>query len=165
MKKFLAISLSVMALSACGGKQNIFEQEWNTPYGMPPFDKITYADYLPAVKEGIKEQNEAIAAIVADPAEPTFENTVLALRNSGELLSKVNRVLNNVSGTDADDRLRKINEEASPLLSAHNTEIYMNAGLFESQGSSRRRPERIYPRTADDHRRPLPLVYPQRNQS
>ncbi len=131
MKKFLAISLSVMALSACGGKQNIFEQEWNTPYGMPPFDKITYADYLPAVKEGIKEQNEAIAAIVADPAEPTFENTVLALRNSGELLNKVNRVLNNVSGTDADDRLRKINEEASPLLSAHNTEIYMNAGLFE----------------------------------
>ena len=131
MKKFLAISLSVLALSACGGRQNIFEQEWNTPYGMPPFDQITYADYMPAVKEGIRQQNEAIDKIVSDPAEPTFENTVLALRNSGELLSKVNRVLDNISGTDADDQLRKINEEASPLLSAHNTEIYMNAGLFE----------------------------------
>lgn len=131
MKKALALALSVIALASCGSKQsNIFEQKWDTPYGMPPFDKISYEDYIPAIKEGIKEQNTAIEAIVANDDDPTFENTILALRNSGDLLGKVSRVLDNVSATDADEQLRKINEEASPLLSAHRSEIYMNPGLF-----------------------------------
>ncbi len=131
MKKTIAIAVSLLALVSCADRQgNIFEQEWNTPYGMPPFDKITLSDYMPAIKEGIRQQNDAIAAIVANGDEPTFENTILALRNSGELLSKVGRVLNNVSGTDATAELRKINEEASPLLSAHNSGIYMNPDLF-----------------------------------
>ncbi len=63
-------------------------QEWDTPYGIPPFDKIKIEHYMPAIKAGIAEQEAEIKAIVDNPAAPTFENTVAALELSGNLLSK-----------------------------------------------------------------------------
>jgi len=118
-----------MAVLACKN-QNPFFSEWNTPYGIPAFDKIQECHYLPAVKEGIKQQEEEIAAIIANPEEPTFENTVAALDCSGSLLSRVSAVLFNISESDASDALNAIVDEAMPLISEHSDNIYMNKDLF-----------------------------------
>ena len=119
-----------IALTACTQRQNPFLQEWDTPYGIPPFDRITEADYLPAIKEGIKEQNAEIQAIIDNTGEPTFENTVVALDATGKTLEKVTGVLFNVSESDATESLNAIVDEAMPLLSEHSDNILMNQALF-----------------------------------
>ena len=120
-----------IALTACSNKsQNPFLQDWDTPYGIPPFDKIAEADYLPAIKEGIAQQNAEIQAIIDNQDEPTFENTIAALDASGMTLEKVTSVLFNVSESDATESLNAIVEEAMPLVSAHSDNIFMNADLF-----------------------------------
>lgn len=119
-----------IALTACTTNQNPFLQEWDTPYGIPPFDKITEADYLPAVKEGIARQEAEIQAIIDNAEEPTFENTIAALDASGMTLEKVTSVLFNVSESDATESLNAIVEEAMPLVSAHSDNIFMNPDLF-----------------------------------
>ena len=118
-----------IALTACT-RQNPFLQEWDTPYGIPPFDKITEADYLPAIKEGIAQQEAEIQAIINNPEEPDFENTIAALDASGMTLEKVANVLFNVSESDATESLNAIVEEAMPLVSAHSDNIFMNPDLF-----------------------------------
>ena len=120
-----------IALTACSNKsQNPFLQDWDTPYGIPPFDKIAEADYLPAIKEGIAQQNAEIQAIIDNQDEPTFENTIAALDASGMTLEKVTSVLFNVSESDATESLNAIVEKAMPLVSAHSDNIFMNADLF-----------------------------------
>ena len=80
---------------------NIFLQEWETPYGIPPFEQIQEKDYIPAVKLGIRMQEAEIDAIIARNDEPTFENTVAAYERSGAVLDKVTGVLFNLSETDS----------------------------------------------------------------
>lgn len=129
MKKILIFVVSVMALTACN-KTNPFLVEWNTPYGMPPFEEIKTGHYLPAVNSGIEQQNAEIQAIVDNPDAPTFDNTIAAMDMSGKLLSKVLGVLYNVSETDSDAALEKVMEEVMPLISGHFDNIYMNPALF-----------------------------------
>ena len=129
MKKILIFVVSVMALTACN-KTNPFLVEWNTPYGMPPFEEIKTGHYLPAVNSGIEQQNAEIQAIVDNPDAPTFDNTIAAMDMSGKLLSKVLGVLYNVSETDSDPALEKVMEEVMPLISGHFDNIYMNPALF-----------------------------------
>ena len=109
---------------------NPFMEEWNTPYGIPPFDKIKVADYMPAIKAGMEQQNAEIKAITDCPDAPTFENTVAAYDRSGALLEKVTNVLFNVSESDYSEALNKVVEEAMPLISAHGDNIMMNPALF-----------------------------------
>ncbi|MCQ2177570.1 MAG: M3 family metallopeptidase [Bacteroidales bacterium] len=130
MKRILTFAAMAIALTACTQRQNPFLQEWDTPYGIPPFDRITEADYLPAIKEGIKEQNAEIQAIIDNTGEPTFENTVVALDATGKTLEKVTGVLFNVSESDATESLNAIVDEAMPLLSEHSDNILMNQALF-----------------------------------
>ena len=100
MRKLLLISFVIgMVLSSCQTQkkestsmENPFFTEWNTPFGVPPFDAIKVEHYVPAVNEGIKQQEAEIEAIVANSEAPTFENTILAFDKSGALLSKVNSV-------------------------------------------------------------------------
>jgi len=106
-------------------------QEWDTPYGIPPFDKIKIEHYMPAIKAGIAEQEAEIKAIVDNPAAPTFENTVAALELSGNLLSKVTGVLYNLSETENSPEMEALIEEATPLQSQHSDNIYMNKKLYE----------------------------------
>lgn len=124
-----------IALTSCnkGGmdSQNPFMSEYKTPYGVPPFDKITNADYLPAFKAGIKQQQEEIAAIVKNPAAPTFENTILAMENSGEILDKVSNVFFNITESNSTDEIQAIADSVSPLLSKNNDDIYLNADLYK----------------------------------
>lgn len=120
--------VSVMALSSC--HSNPFLEEWNTVYGIPPFDKVKVSDYMPGITAGIEEQNREIEAIVNCPDAPDFENTIAALDNTGLLLEKVTGVLFNVSETEYTDALNKVVEEATPILSAHSDNIYMNPALY-----------------------------------
>ena len=130
MKKIMTATLAALALSACSDK-NPFMEEWDTPYGIPPFDKIEQAHYLPAVKQGIEEQNKEIEAIINNPEDADFENTIAALDRSGSLLGKVGNVLFNLSESDASESLNAIVAEAMPLLSEHGDNIFMNPELFK----------------------------------
>ncbi len=138
MKKlFIAIVLG-MVISSCNHSQkemkeetNPFLSEYKTPFEVPPFDQIKNEHFLPALKEGMKEQNEEVEAIVNNPQPPTFENTIVARETSGELLTKVNNVFENLLSANTNDTLQEIAKEVSPLLSQHYDNIRMNAKLFE----------------------------------
>ncbi|MBQ1656638.1 MAG: M3 family metallopeptidase [Bacteroidales bacterium] len=117
-------------LASCNSS-NVFLQEWDTPYGIPPFDKIKIGDYMPAIKAGIEQQNAEIQAIIDNQEAPSFENTVAAFDRSGALLEKVTNVLFNVSESDYTPELNAIVEEATPVISAHGDNIMMNPKLFE----------------------------------
>ena len=118
-----------MTLAACSG--NPFLSEWDTPYGIPPFDKIKTSHYMPALRQGIEEYKAEIDAIVSIEEEPTFDNVIGAYELSGQLLSKVLGVLYNVAETDNSPELQAIMEEATPLLSALRNDVSMNKGLYE----------------------------------
>lgn len=110
---------------------NPFFETYDTPYDVPPFDKITNADFLPAIKEGIKRQQNEIKLIVNNPESPTFGNTILELENSGELLTRVNNVFNNLRSANTNDELQSIAKESAPLISKNRDDINLNAQLFE----------------------------------
>ena len=118
-----------MMLAACTGA-NPFIEGWDTPFGIPPFDKIQTAHYMPAIEAGIKQQNAEIQAIIDCQEEPSFENTVAAYDRSGEILDRVSAVLFNISESDYSPELNAIVEKATPMLSAHSDEIMMNPALF-----------------------------------
>lgn len=122
----------VLMLGACTHQRtNPFLENWDTPYGLPPFSKIQNSDYLPAIKEGIKQQQDEIEAVVNNTAVPTFENTIAALDKSGELLAKVTGVLFNLSESNSSDSLQKVVDEALPLVTEANDNIYLNKKLFD----------------------------------
>ena len=129
MKKAFFVLSALLMLSSC--HTNPFLSEWDTPYGIPPYDKIKVSDYLPAIKEGIRQQQQEIDAITSNPQAPTFENSIVPLEFSGMLLRKVEGVLFNVSETDRSDALDAVVEEALPLLSAHGDNIAFNKALYE----------------------------------
>ena len=118
-------------MASCSNEKNPFMQEWDTPYGIPPFDKISLSDYIPAVKAGIKQQEKELEAILNNPAAPTFDNTIGAYELSGEILEKVTGVLYNLQETEGGDEMEKVAEEATALLTAHGDEISMNRKFFE----------------------------------
>ncbi|MBP5382179.1 MAG: peptidase M3, partial [Bacteroidales bacterium] len=130
MRKYLFLLAVVFTMAGCN-KSNVFLQEWDTPYGIPPFDKIKIADYMPAIKAGIEQQNAEIQAIIDNQEAPSFENTIAAMDRSGAILEKVSNVLFNVSESDYSPELNAIVEEATPLISAHGDNIMMNPKLFE----------------------------------
>ncbi len=138
MKKTMSlIILSSILLIGCGKKadkdlaNNPFLQEWDTPYGVPPFDKIDTSDYIPAFEEGMRLQNEEIDAIVKNQEAPTFENTILAMENSGQLLMKVELVFFNLAECLNSPQMEAIAEEIAPKLSTHGDNIMLNAELFK----------------------------------
>ena len=109
---------------------NPFFQPYNTPYNVPPFDKITNEHFKPALSEGIKQHDAEIAAIANNTAAPTFDNTILAMETSGELLYQVNVVFNNLNSANTNPEIQQIAKEVSPKLAAHHDNTYMNAKLF-----------------------------------
>src|SRR5690554_150312 len=137
MRKILFILIAFMTLIACNESQksgdhgSIFMTEYDTPFGTPPFDQITFEDYKPAFLAGMEQQTEEVEAIINNTEEPTFENTIVALDNSGKTLSRVSRVFYGLRGTNTDDKMNALAEELSPLLSAHSDNIYLNEDLFK----------------------------------
>ncbi len=130
MKKVFAIAALCVAMTACNTRVNPFLTEWDTPYGIPPFDKIQPADFIPAVQAGIEQQNAEIDAIVANPDAPTFENTIAPLELSGEILSKVVGVFYNITETDRTDALSAIEEDIISMMSEHSNNMSFNKALY-----------------------------------
>ena len=119
------------AAAASCSRNNPFLEEWNTPYGIPPFDEIQLSDYIPAVTAGIEQQKKELDAILANPDAPTFDNTVAAYEYSGEILTKVSLVLFNLQETEGNEEMDKVVEEATALMTAHEDEMSMNKAFFE----------------------------------
>ena len=107
---------------------NPFFAEYDTPFGVPPFDRIKSEHYMPAFLRGMEEQLQEIGAIVNNTAAPTFENTIAALDRSGQLLNKVSYVFYGQTNAHSNDELNKVSREVSPLLSKHGDLISMNEG-------------------------------------
>ena len=115
----------------CIFNMNPFFSTYNTPHETVPFDKITINDFEPAIMKGIEEEDEVIDAIVNNPDTPTFENTIEALENSGELLSKVTEVFFNLLSAETTDEMDELAQKLSPILSEHGNNITLNEKLFE----------------------------------
>lgn len=111
--------------------ENPFFAEYETPYQVPPFDKIRNEHYEPAFTEGFKAQTEEINKIANDTSEPTFENTIIAMENSGQLLKRVSAVFFNLTSSNTNDTLRDLAQKNAPLLSKHRDDIYLNEKLFQ----------------------------------
>jgi peptidyl-dipeptidase Dcp len=110
--------------------QNPFLAPYTTPHQTAPFDKIKNDDYLPAIKDGLAQGRKDVDAIVNNPAKPTFENTVVALEQGGELLGKVTSVLFNLNSAETSPELQAIVKEVSPMLSEYGNDITLNEKLF-----------------------------------
>ena len=109
---------------------NPFFEAWTTPFELPPFDKVETGHFRGAYDAALKAHKAEIAAIVANPAPPDFDNTIAALERSGEALKKVGGVFHNLTGTMSDDALRAVEREMSPLLARHWSEVYLDPALF-----------------------------------
>lgn len=105
--------------------------KFNTPFEVPPFDKIQNAHYLPAFREGMKQHNAEILAITDNTAAPDFANTIEALERAGQLLTKVSRIFFNLQQANTNDTLNAIAEEITPEVTAHQDAIYLNDRLFD----------------------------------
>ncbi|HQB78915.1 MAG TPA: M3 family metallopeptidase [Tenuifilaceae bacterium] len=135
MKKLTILPVALMLLlAACGTQEkngNPFFSEYNTPFQIPPFEQFDTTHYLPAFEQGIKEQEAEIDAIVNNTNEPTFENTIMALQNSGELLRKVSIVFYGVNLAETNPTMQRIAREVSPMTTKHGDNISLNEKLFQ----------------------------------
>src|SRR6185312_6175906 len=100
------------------------------PYQAPPFDKITDADFQPAIEEGMKQQLAEVERIAEQTEPPTFDNTVVALDRTGALLTRVSKVFSALAQANTNDTLQKVQKEESPKLAAHRDAIFLDAKLF-----------------------------------
>lgn len=123
--------IAAACLSACTNRENPFLKDWNTPYGIPPFQEIQVDNYIPAIQAGIEQQKKEIEDIVNNQDAPTFDNTILPLELSGEILRKVSGVLYNVSETDRTPALDSVMELAIPMMTEHSDNLSFNKGLYE----------------------------------
>lgn len=125
-----------VVLGACSGPKadntasNPFFAEYTTPYGVPPFDKIKIEHFKPAYLRGMEEQQQEIEEIVTQKEAPDFENTIVALDQSGRLLSKVGTVFGGLNSANTNDEMQALSKEMSPLQSKHRDDIRLNPKLF-----------------------------------
>ncbi len=152
------VAASAVALAACGGNEsaspeeavdvaetadaemtvtaaelagNPFLEEWTTPYGVPPFDRIEDEHFMPAFKHGVLELRKEVAAIASNPDAPTFDNTILALEKSGDALNKVVYPFSALTGTELNDALRALQREIWPMYSRETDAITLNDELWQ----------------------------------
>lgn len=138
VKQSLIASATVLSLWSCGEKatenelsgMNPFLQEYHTPYQVPPFEKINNKHFQPAIEEGIRQHQQEIDAIINAEASPSFENTIVAMENAGQLLNRVSTVFYNLNSAHTNDSIQQIAREMAPKLSAHRDNITLNEKLF-----------------------------------
>lgn len=132
MKKLVCMLATCCALSACNQspETNPFYTEFQTPYGAPDFNQIKLEHYEPAFLKGMEEQNAEIQAIVDNPEAPTFENTIVALDKSGQMLDRVSGVFFALTEADTNEGLTALNEKMAPVLAGHGDNIYLNEQLY-----------------------------------
>ena len=106
-----------------------FNKRYNTPHEVPPFDKIQFEHYEPAMMEGMRLESEAIEALCNNPEEPTFENTIMP--KTGEMLENVTSVFFNLLSACNSPEMEELSQKMAPLLSEHSNRITMNERLFQ----------------------------------
>ncbi len=138
-KNFIYLLIAFMTLLACNDQRSgrssgepgsIFMTEYDTPFGMPPFDQIEFEDFKPAFLEGIAQEDKEIETIANNPEAPTFENTIVAMDNTGEVLRRVSRVFYGLRSAETNDNIQELAKELSPILSEHSDNINLNEQLF-----------------------------------
>lgn len=132
MKKLVITSFALIMMMSCTKqeKTNPFFSDYDTPFGVPPFEQIDTTHYMPAFEEGIKQHDAEIAAIIANQETPNFKNTIEAFDFSGELLKKVSLVFFSLTEAETNDGLQRIAKTVSPLLSEHSDNVSLNDSLF-----------------------------------
>ena len=130
------MGLSVITIASCknqgeADKSNPFFSEFNTPFNVPPFEKIMAKHYMPAFEKGMAEGRRSIDLLIKNQQEPSFENTIEALDKSNNLLIKVSSVFFAQTAANTNDSLKKIEIDVSPKLAAYNDEIRLNPDLFK----------------------------------
>jgi peptidyl-dipeptidase Dcp len=152
--KIVAASVLAAVLAACGGSEqpaapaaesdtteitvseaelagNPFLEEWDTPFGVPPFSRIDDEHFLPAVKKGILEQRADIEAIATSTDAPSFVNTILALETAGPLLTKVLYVFSPLTGTELNDNLKVLQTQIWPMISRERDAIRLDDRIWQ----------------------------------
>jgi len=141
MRKVLLIMFILSALGGCSSEDpgdtaakmepgNPFFEEWDTPFGVPPFDRIEIAHYEPAIMAGMERHKDEIKAIALNEDAPTFANTVEAMDRAGALLTKVSNVFGAMNGTMTNDEMQAIAKRIAPLRSKHRDGILLDSDLF-----------------------------------
>ena len=130
MKKVIFLGVMAMSLLACNNTNPLLKQP-ATPFGVPAFDKVKIEHYLPAFEEAIRQNKAEVEVIINNEAEPTFENTIVALDRTGLLLDRVTGVFFNVLEADGNDEMNEIAETVSPMLSELSDGIILNEKLFQ----------------------------------
>ena len=120
-----------MSATAPALSDNPLLDDWDTPFGTPPFDKIESEHYLPAIRAGMAERRREIDAIIANPDKPTFTNTIEALEASGKTYSKVSSVFSAVNGAHSDEITKETARIIAPEAAALRDDILLNAALFD----------------------------------
>lgn len=110
--------------------ENPLLTESDLPYNYPNFTQIKDEHFAPAYEQGMAENRREVDAIAAQKSEPTFENTIVAMERSGQLLARVNRIFSNLNGTITNPAMQKIEKDMAPKLSAHSDAIRLNPALF-----------------------------------
>jgi peptidyl-dipeptidase Dcp len=123
----LPLLSSATAYAAPG---DVFSQPSPLPFHAPDFSKIKTGDFEPAMEEGMRRQRAEVAAIAASPASPTFDNTIVALERTGQMLTRVSDVFFDLTQANTDDTLQKVEAKETPRLAAHHDAIYMDPKLF-----------------------------------
>ena len=145
MKNLIFAAAMSCMVCACGQQaadtDNPFLSEFETPYGTPDFNRIKVEHYEPAFLKGIKQQNEEIKAIVENPDEPSFENTIVALDNSGEILARVSGVFFALTEADTNDEMMALEAKIAPMLSEHSDNIFLNQELYKRVAAVRAQEE------------------------
>lgn len=126
-----ALSMITFACEAAGGKENPLITGSDAPFGTMPLSRLTPADYEEGVMEGIKLQNQEIAAIVNQRSMPTFENTIVALDRSGEVLNRSILALSNLQEASGDPAMMEVMAKVTPALSEHSSNIMLNENLWQ----------------------------------
>jgi len=134
----LSLAILIMMFQTNNGQKNNlnnndnpFFKEWKTPFGTPPFTEIKLEHYLPAYEEGIKQQTIEIEKIIAGRETPDFKNTIEAMELSGSLLSKVDRVFQNLVSVITNAEMQVLSEKFAIMLAKHRDDIYLNDKLFK----------------------------------
>ena len=139
VKKFFGIllaALSLLTINSCKTKtavdmNNPFFSNYNTPFDVPPFDRIMAKHYTPAFEKGMADERKEIDAIISNKQDPTFQNTIEAMDKSGDLLTRVSTVFFSQTSANTNDSLQNIEIEISPKLAAFSDEIRLNPDLFK----------------------------------
>ncbi|MFN2476224.1 MAG: M3 family metallopeptidase [Chthoniobacterales bacterium] len=118
------------ASPAAPADANPLLQQSTLSYQFPPFDKIKNEHFQPAIEQGMREQIAEVEKIAAQTDKPTFENTIVPMERSGQLLQRANRTFSNLNGCNTNPEMQRIDKELSPKFAAHQDAIRLNAALF-----------------------------------